>query len=538
MSADTQKDLLLFYFIMFMRKNKKQDLYKPVSKCKNESFIHSEYIYMRYMYNINVKSGLIVELHGENKNNIGYDLPLISLTGLNNIIKSDNIVLLKWKERIQSIISKKERDPMYKKAIEDKNKSLLKMLDGKYNKDFTPNLINEIKDALNFYYAGNKHFKYNNESFASLPLNCPIVNLSSYIQKRENIMRQIQGKRNLSFIEAESEKLIDLSSSLFSVDDLSSTELKNSRNLIQKIMEQITEIDMKTKINKTKLGSLVSQYGVLKQIRRSVDLRIGAMQKRIDNMHQIRMEKENKIQDLQIEKQRLQKSIQNLRKEIQDIRQQHEISNSEKSKKITELTNAKHAMEEEKFKFQEKISKLKSDKNMIDKENKKMKQELEKQKIELKKTETSLQSISGKLSSIDKKVLDNRVQDKDLMRKDEFEMFKTNIDKLLSEEKKPVSSVPKLKDLLGLKKSVLESKPRKSRKSRKSRKPKPLDIEEEEIKPKRKRGRPKKSTKSKKSKKKKSKQISVRVNSKKMKRKKRKNNDGDLIFNFSLRNLM
>ena len=550
------KDILLKLFIMEKRLTQSpNELYQPKFVCERDNFIHSEYVYMRHLMDLE-RDDVIIQNYSVNNctNQKNLDLPCIKLKELNEIIEDDTKILKEW-------LLEKENNLKQLEETFDKNK----LYQSQQYKELKT-LINQLKTAIQKY----DNFLFTKESirYGNLNQKCMSIPFTIYFTKFTNQINQIlrrYGSKIIYYNPPESGLFGDIASYFYSDDiqGFTSEELTKSKEMLTKIMQQITSIEMKTQVNKTKLATLVQQYAVLKKIRKTVDTRIGLMQKRIDQLNQKRAEANSQIEDLKLEIQRLKNSRENIQREINEIKRQNELSHQDKNRKIRELENIKRDLERENFELKKKVAQTITAKNAIEQENMKMQTRLKEQKQELSSTEKQLNMISKKLNVLDTKVKNNEVKS-ELLKDTELEEYKNNINELMndtelqttsefiplskkskskkSKSKKTKSkSKPRLEDILENddlndsppKLKSKTRKPRKPRKSKKSRSEKVdnlllFDEEVKEEKPKRKR-RSKKSNK----------EISVRVKRKPRKKKENKDeDDDDFIFNFSLRNLM
>jgi hypothetical protein len=493
-----QKETLpIQLFIYQNRLRDKQKLYEPKYICEG-NIIHSDYVYMRMTYERESNSEEIVYdgVNNVSCSNSYSKFPCITLKGLNDKIKEDNQYLEELIEYLESEKSDKQIDEKYQELIKSGNNAGKQAYEKTQGWQPKLNFLKDVKEALDLY----KNKKYTQDFLYNLQRNCsikPIV-MENYRILLDKTLKQLKKNGEFNFnLDIPDMNLIDFYTSS-PITGVSSKEMEESRKLLQKITQQIINIEMKTQLNKTKLGTLVQQYSVLKQIRKTVDKRIGAMQSKIDELNQKKDVMGGKIEDLKSEIRILNRNKQNLQKEIEQIKKEQDLSSQEKRNKIRQLNNVKNDLENENFQLKKQIASLINHKKAVESENKKMQSELKKQQQDLVKTEQHLKNISSKLNSLDVKVSENKIDEKLLLKQPELDNFESNIDSLI-------------------KKSVQKQKKQPVRRKRK-----------QTIRRKRK-------TKSSKSK-----EIKVKV--KKRPRKKRKNKDDDdddeLIFNFSLRNLM
>lgn len=562
----SDKDFLtLRYFIFTMRSQTSQNLYKPSYRCvDNNNLIHSEYVYMRaplsFTSSIVGSTPMLSKINlNTTCNKSGLNLPCIGYRGLNDLINQDNDILEEWISEIEKEINAKENDSRFQELKNNQEARNTFSYNPAYNKRF----LDQVKRAFGNYEST----KYTKHSFDGLNPKCQNIDLGSYEKKYQQYVNSISRQYDLSFKQADFSYFSDMGSFIFSDSGLDNEQLKRSRGLLQKIMQQITAIEMKTQVNKTKLSTLVSQYSVLKQIRKTVDKRIGAMQTRVDELNTKRGQLNNKIEDLHLEINRLKRSKLNVQKEMQEIVRDRDLSATRKSNEIRKLNNIKSDLDRENFALKKRIANLRNNKVAVEKENKKMQSELKNMKNELSSTETHLRKVSSKLNSLNVKVDENKIKE-ELLKDEDLSELKAKVDKIAKEQIKPspkekksksseqlVSSSelipiddleepkPKRKRGRPRKSSQVSSRPR-ARKPR-ARKPRArkqrvddLDLFEDDDTPrprKRKRGRPRKKT------------IKIKVKRKrksksKRKRKKKEDDDDDdddeLEFNFSLRNLM
>lgn len=539
---------ILKQYILDERLNN-SNLYKPLGKCYNDGnieIIHSNYVYKRLNLgevpdtNDNIDLNLVNLPQCSNDSN----LICISVNDLNNLIQEDNDILQNWLYDVEEYLRQfLQKDEIIKLSDDDKKRL-----------DYFKNLKNQLGKSLQ-----NKNKKYSIEEIRNLPDNCNIFkNLDFNIIRQQFItdFEKLEGKvRNYH-------QMVPIDFGFFSAIDsgITSQELQESRNLLQKIINQITTIEMKTQINKTKLGTLVQQYGALKQLRQNFDKRIIQMQKQIDTLNVKRMELTDKIDDLQLELRSVKKNKENLKKEIVNIKKDNELASEERREKIRKLTNVQVDLEKNNFELKKRMANLISQKDNVENQNKQLQTKLLQQKEDLQKTENNLQKISQKLDTLNVKVSENTINEK-LLEPEELNKFQQKMAKMLKESEKseitpeiqestdddmpiiletPVRKTPVRKTKTQLAKKTNKPRIKKTKKQRNNRVDNLILFGEEEKeipKPKR-RGR-KKTTKSRS--KKRSKEIKVKVKKsriKKSKRKKKDDEDEELIFNFSLRNLM
>lgn len=540
-----REDLKLLHFILNMRLKDRRNLYVPKSRCGDGNFIHSDYVYMRANLDfsgsllsalrISSSDNLRIKLKDiETCNNLNMDLPCIKIERLNELIKEDNQILREWSNIIDEEIQAKEQDKEYQKFKQNVNANY----NFKYNRDYTRSFYNTILDAISFYSGT----KYSKNSFNHLPISCnKRVTLSIYEDKYKSIVNQITRGKDLGHKEPDLSYFPDVTSFIYTDDvGIDNAELQSSRELLQKILQQISSIEMKSRLNKTKIKTLIGQYGMLKQIRKRVDKHIGLMQKRIDDLNTIRGKNDAEMENLQSKIRRLQMSKKNLQQEIKDIMRRNELSSVEKSEKISKLNNVKTELEEQNTRLKREVVKLRNNKQIIEDQNKKFQNELQKAKKELSATESNLKNISTKLNTlnidadkpkIDDQLLEPMEEQKDLEALPELKPYKKSKSKKVKQGRK--------KKLEESEELDVPKKLKRKRKPKRQERVEQLDLfpdeEEEEVQqpsaPKRKRGRPRKSTN-------KSKKIKVKVKKRKRKSKKEKEEDDELVFNFSLRNFM
>lgn len=549
MSGNLSKDdLLLKHFILEMRSRKSRDLYYPKYRCDNDNYIHSDYVYMRSF--LNKDADLIVESHTiQSCNSQGYDLPCIKLPQLNHIIYEDNEMLEEWIEEIQDEIDSKKSNEKY----QEMKKNPVALAAFGYNRDYNESFLDKVKNA----YASYKGLKYNKDNFSRLSQNCVNINYPSFFYQYKKIINTIGNKRDLGYRSAEYDFSALTDFAYGNSAAISNQQLKKSRDMLQRIIRQITSIEMKTQINKTKLTTLVQQYGVLKQIKNNFDNRISMMQNRITELNRKRSEADAKMEDLRSQIRRLKRSKENLEREIVEIKRENNLNSLERKQKIKELMNVRRDLEEENFNLKKKMAQVNLMKKSIEEENKKMQKKLKEQKTEATKTEKQLSAISNKLETLDAKVEKNK-PDAKLLQTDELSVFKTNMEDLLKENEQKLKQTKSSKKLKSnssfipiddedfdldespspvIKRSrVKRSRGRPKKKRGRPKKTKDLDLEFEEEKPKRKTRKPRK----KRSKRLKNKDITVRVKRKRGRKKKvaKDEDEDDFIFNFSLRNMM
>lgn len=553
MSQNTKEQLILKHFIKNQRLHDPKNLYRPKHKCNdNKNFIHSDYVYMRDFQNMSSGSvgldttNMINIKNQESCNKMGLELPCITITELNNIINSDNALLKEWIKEIEEEINIKQNDQNYQVMKNDSTGNF----SSKYNRNYNKNFLNSVRDAYQLYRTK----KYHKDSFLGDPnikLGCTYpINIDLFTQKyKQEVGRMIKsGNLDLEVKLEDLSYLPDMTSFIYKEDaQLDDQDLQQSRDLLKTIMQQITSIEMKSQINKTKIKTLVGQYGVLKKLRQNVSRHIGSMQRRIDNLNVIRGKNDDQIENMRYEIKRLKRSKDNLQREMRDIAHQNKLSASEKNKKIGQLKNVKNELEKENYKLKEGIATLKNNKSVLEDQNKKFQEDLKNAKSELSTTETQLKKISSKLDNLN--VDKAQIKEKDLS-KEEIKDLDKDLPKLRTV--KPSKKTPELKsksDLIYEDKPVVIPKKRKrgrprktgprkapvKRKKRvkKTRKQKVDDLslfddESPVVKPRR-RG-PRRSSK-----------IKVKVKRRSRKRKKTKkmqDDDEELIFKFSMRNFM
>ena len=554
MSA-TNENLKVLHFIKNMRM--RQKLYQPLSRCGDgKNYTHSDYVYMRapYQYSSGMlgfgnSSSFIQDVKKtEICNKMGLELPCIGIKRLNEIIEMDNQLLEDWIEEIQSVIDNRKGDDKYQAMKENSAINF----NSQYNKDYTSSFRNDVQKAL----ANYKGLTYKKESFqhrGDVPLRCDKnISLESYNAKYHQLLEQYSNNKDLGYKNPDYSYFPDVTSYIYSESaPLDNAQLQESRDLLKKILQQISSIEMKSQMNKTKIKTLVGQYGVLKKIRQSVDRRISAFQQRVDNLNQIRGKNEQEIEDLQSQIRRLKMSKENLKKEIKDIVRQSDISGREKTRKLNELNTVKAELEDENYKLKQGVSRLKNNRQMIERQNKKFQNDLKNAKSELTLTDTQLKKISSKLNTLNIDADKQKIDEKELLTPEELKTLNADFAPLpsLRSYKKSVAKKlsPKEKELEGDTKFIdldetptppkrKRGRPRKSKGTKPKRKRKPrsvtvddlFDDDTPSVRPKRKRGRPKKIKV----------KVSKRKKGKKGRKKKKDDDDDELIFNFSLRNFM
>lgn len=562
------EDLMkLRYFILHMRLKHKAHLYKPKQRCiDGGNYLHSDYVYMRYQKSLGSSfyshfSPRSIE-HTVETEHCGkiVTIPCIKLVQLNNIIKEDTNMLQDWKMLVKNVIDTKKTDLKYQESL--KTPSLSSTRNNKYNLDYTPQLLEGIEEAIRIYKAR----KYTRDELNGLlSSNCTIqLDTGKYEKDYQTIVSRLVSGKNLEFQEPDFSYISDVTSFFYSEEPnlpSDNASLMKGRNILRKIMGQIAAIEMKTQLNKTKIATLIGQYGVLKKIRQTVDKRINGMQKRMMVLSEIRAKNDAEISNLQSEIGKLKRIQQNLKLEMQEIIKEKDLSVVEKNKRINELNNAKKDLSQENFELKKNIGILKNNKMRIEEQNREFQKDLKNAKKELNSTESQLTNISSKLTNLHINVDKSGLKNIEALSTEELE----NLDKDFEE-------LPKLREYKN-KKSIFSKfkkpSPSKSKKSKKPSKPRkervddlllfddddddntlnddelPEVFEESlmnkspiKIKSVRKRrGRPKGSKN--KPRAKTTKNLKIGVNRKKAKSKTVKGNKGDeFVFNFSLRDLM
>ena len=202
MSNSKIEFIRLKHFILNMRLNNKTNLYKPIQKCSDGNYLHSNYVYMRYIKNLtyntlgNVNDAGIEEI-SDNESCGMSTIPCIKINRLNSIIKEDQSLLNDWKKEVESEINAKKADTKYQESIKTPN--LSSTINNKYNRDYIPRFLETINEAINKY----KNRKYTKDELNGLPpSDCMITFEKGKYEKQYeiNVNRFVKGK-NLQFRE-------------------------------------------------------------------------------------------------------------------------------------------------------------------------------------------------------------------------------------------------------------------------------------------------------------------------------------------------
>ena len=456
------KELQLENFILENRLRNK-NIYKPKFICNKDtgSIIHSNYVYKRSLISYSITDNVIIQNQPKLDD---YKIPILSLKSLNVLIKEDNEILKKWRDEVTQNLDQMKNDKEYQENIKKPNMGKVYKSKYPYSRELE-NKINSVIGTFDIVTDSDLNRLPNLEGNGCLS-KLEGIDFSRSLFQDLNKMKLMKRPEPVDYID----KAIEVFKPA-EIPGVSDAKLKKSRDLLLKIFDQITEIEMKSRVNNTKIKALVGQYKVLEQVRKSVNRKIGQMQTRMDGLEKKRHEAQEKITNLEYELGKIQNTKKILKQEINDLKElakRKKTENEQEYKQLRDrvsgLVRAKNEAEEKNFKLNTQYVEIKRMKNKIEDEKKKIESKLDKQIQEQSKTEQELEKISTKLKDLDVKVANNEIKSeliKSQPQQEELKELKSKVGQIARENEKEI-----IKRRRGRPKGSKSKKPRKPRKQR------------------------------------------------------------------------
>ena len=416
-------DILLKYFIL-KKRSQGRDIYRPQFKCGNRNYLHSEYVYMRFSLRIN--NGIIIELYDVPNCHDKYEIPCIDHNELNKLIKEDNKILSDWIDEIKSVIKEKVENPEVKGLIDSQKK-------------YTSEFLSRVEKAYNLY----KDISYERNELSKLREKCQDVNIKYFFSKFRHQIKGIEESENM-YIPPSTDIDINEVKTFYQTSqqnqEISNQKLRKSRDLMQKIMMQIAEIEMKARINKQKSSTLIKEYNFLRNIKQRANRKIVDLQDQVAKIHREKQHMEFKIRNLKEEI----KSRDNMIKKIKGEKK----DNNKEIAEINALKVAERKMVEDKMKLRGQIIRMEEKEKYMEKKEKIMQEKLDKYEKEQSKTEEKLQKISSKLNQIDLKVEENKIKTQyvDSKPSSELQGLKDQMNRMMEDNKRGIDDIKKISE--------------------------------------------------------------------------------------------